>query len=321
MTDSGKERILVVDDETAIRTLINAVLAREGFETASAATGEEALKLLEQQEFAVLIADIRLPGMDGLELVTRIKKSHDTDVIVVTGDADHHSYEEAVKSGASDFILKPIHNEELVLRLRRVLEERNMRQTRAQMLKDLQKLVITDNLTQLFNSRHFNNQIEIEIGRANRYKHPLSLLLMDIDHFKSYNDEHGHLEGDKALVRIGQIVTSCLRRTDSAYRYGGEEFTVLLPETDVERAGLVAERIRAAVADKVFEPKPQKQARVTVSIGVTQYAPGEETHPFILRADKAMYVSKHNGRNTVTALPPSSTPSASHDAAEAPNPA
>jgi PleD family two-component response regulator len=143
------------------------------------------------------------------------------------------------------------------------------------MMEKLQKLAITDGLTKLHNSRSFYSQIEVEVDRFNRYKHPLSLLLLDIDHFKHYNDTFGHLEGDKVLVRISQIIRSCLRKLDTAYRYGGEEFTVILPETTCEE-----------------------------SIGVTQYSPEEELSAFIQRADKAMYSSKQNGRNKVTALIP-----------------
>jgi diguanylate cyclase (GGDEF)-like protein len=140
------------------------------------------------------------------------------------------------------------------------------------------------------------------VDRFNRYKHPLSLLLLDIDHFKEYNDTFGHLEGDKVLVRISQIIRSCLRKLDTAYRYGGEEFTVILPETNCQEAKTVAERIRNAVKADKFVPEAQKEVTITISIGVTQYSPEEELSAFIQRADKAMYASKQEGRNKVTAL-------------------
>jgi diguanylate cyclase (GGDEF)-like protein len=168
----------------------------------------------------------------------------------------------------------------------------------------LQKLAITDGLTKLHNSRSFYSQIEVEVDRFNRYKHPLSLLLLDIDHFKHYNDTFGHLEGDKVLVRISQIIRSCLRKLDTAYRYGGEEFTVILPETTCEEARTVAERIRQAVKAEKFDPETENDITITISIGVTQYSPEEELSAFIQRADKAMYSSKQNGRNKVTALIP-----------------
>lgn len=171
------------------------------------------------------------------------------------------------------------------------------------MMEKLQKLAITDGLTKLHNSRSFYSQLEVEVDRYNRYKHPLSLLLLDIDHFKQYNDSYGHLEGDKVLVRISQMIRSCLRKLDTAYRYGGEEFTVILPETSCEEAVLVAERIRNVVESEKFEHENgQSTMPLTISIGVTQYTEKEELSSFIQRADKAMYLSKQQGRNMVTPL-------------------
>jgi diguanylate cyclase (GGDEF)-like protein len=170
------------------------------------------------------------------------------------------------------------------------------------MLEKLEKLAITDGLTKLYNSRYFFNQLRNEINRSNRYHHPLALMLMDIDHFKQYNDTYGHLEGDKVLVEIGKIIQSCLRRMDSGYRYGGEEFTIILPETTVEEAFSVAPRIQEALQHTAFTPQPNKIVKVSVSIGVTQYIPDEDISDFVQRADQAMYLSKRKGRNMVSAL-------------------
>jgi diguanylate cyclase (GGDEF)-like protein len=181
------------------------------------------------------------------------------------------------------------------------------------MMEKLQKLAITDGLTRLYNSRSFYSQLEMEIDRFNRYQHPLTLLLLDIDHFKDYNDKFGHLEGDKVLVRFSQIIKSCLRTNDSAYRYGGEEFTVILPETAGEEASTVAQRIRAALEAEPFSPEDGEKVTVTISIGVTEYHAKEELSTFIQRADQAMYCSKRSGRNKVSMLyaeasPESTTP-------------
>jgi diguanylate cyclase (GGDEF)-like protein len=127
-------------------------------------------------------------------------------------------------------------------------------------------------------------------------------LLIDIDRFKDFNDAFGHLEGDKVLVRFSQILKSCLRANDSAYRYGGEEFTVILPETGAEEARTVAQRIRAALEAEHFTPPPGETVSKTISIGVTEYFPMEDMTAFIRRADQAMYLSKQNGRNRVSVL-------------------
>jgi len=296
--------VLIVDDEVGVRDSMQEFIEMAGFKPAIASSAEEALELIRSNSIQVVITDIMLPGMGGLELTRLVKKEYDADVIVMTGYSGDYSYEEAINMGASDFVIKPVRLEELLLRLKRVLKERDLTQERVRMMEKLQKLAITDGLTKLHNSRSFYSQIEVEVDRFNRYKHPLSLLLLDIDHFKHYNDTYGHLEGDKVLVRISQIIRSCLRKLDTAYRYGGEEFTVILPETTCEEASNVAERIRIAVKAEKFDPDSQNDIIITISIGVTQYSPEEELSAFIQRADKAMYSSKQNGRNKVTALIP-----------------
>ena len=294
--------VLIVDDDLSVRNTMDEYIANAGFSTLAASSAEEALELIEKNDFAVVITDIRLPGLGGLELTKVIKQKNGSDVIVVTGYSDDYSYEEAINIGASDFVIKPVRLEELLLRLRRVLKERQLSSERTRMMQKLQKLATTDGLTKLYNSRSFYSQLELEVDRYNRYKHPLSLLLLDIDNFKEFNDNFGHLEGDKVLVRFSQIIKSCLRTNDSAYRYGGEEFTVILPETNGDEAKTVAQRIRSSLESEKFKPIPDKNAQITISIGVTQYYPKEELSAFIRRADKAMYLSKKNGRNRVSVL-------------------
>jgi diguanylate cyclase (GGDEF)-like protein len=278
-------------------------MRRAGFAAESAASVNDALTLLRSSCFDVVITDIEFPdGKGGLDLTQVVKKDHHADVIVMTGYSHNYSYEEAVSRGASDFVIKPFRTEELLLRVRRVLRERELTEERRRMMEKLQQLAVTDGLTELFNSRHFYSQLELEVDRCTRYKHPLSLLLIDIDHFKEFNDAFGHLEGDKVLVRFSQILRSCLRANDSAFRYGGEEFTVILPETGAEEARTVAQRIRAALEAETFCPLSGRPVSTTISIGVTEYSPMEGMDVFIRRADQAMYLSKQNGRNRVSVL-------------------
>jgi two-component system cell cycle response regulator len=296
-------KVLIVDDDAAIRESMNEFVDMSGYQSITAVSAEEALVKLSSENVDVVITDIMLPGMDGLELTDRVKKEYDIDVIVMTGYSGDYSYEEAISKGASDFVFKPVRFEELLLRLRRVLKERRLTQERVHMLDKLKRLSITDGLTKLYNSRYFYNQLKAEIDRTSRYQRPLSLLLLDIDQFKEYNDSFGHLEGDKVLVRLGQVIRSCLRKMDSAYRYGGEEFTVILPETEGDEAATVAERIRSCVSIEKFYPKDQKEKyTITISIGVTEYIHDEEVAIFVQRADKAMYLSKQSGRNRVSCL-------------------
>ena len=299
---SEKTRVLIVDDDEAVRNTMNEYIQAAGYDSEAVSCAEDALELLRKVHFQVIITDIILPAMGGLELTKNIRKNKDSDVIVMTGYADDYSYEGAINVGASDFVIKPVRLEELLLRLKRVLKERELTKERVRMMEKLQKLAVTDGLTKLYNSRSFYSQLETEVDRFNRYKHPLALLLLDLDHFKDYNDSFGHLEGDKVLVRFSQIIKSCLRTNDSAYRYGGEEFTVILPETGGAEARTVAQRIRSALEAERFYPENGKDVQITISIGVTQYKSKEELSTFIQRADKAMYLSKQNGRNKVSML-------------------
>ncbi len=297
-----EHHILIVDDDVSIRDSMHEFVEMSGYRSFVATSAEEALAILKTEMIQVVITDILLPGMDGLEFTDRVKKDHDIDIIVMTGYSSDYSYEEAVSKGASDFVFKPVRFEELLLRLKRVLKERKLTQERVLMVEKLRKLSITDGLTKLFNSRYFYNQLNGEIDRSNRYGHPLSLLLLDIDNFKDYNDTYGHLEGDKILVRLGAVIKTCLRKMDSAYRYGGEEFTIILPETVGDEAETVAQRVRTAVLDEDFIAKNGKKVDITVSIGVTQYCREEDISTFVQRADQAMYRSKQDGRNKVSCI-------------------
>ncbi|MBE0582949.1 MAG: diguanylate cyclase [Desulfofustis sp.] len=161
------------------------------------------------------------------------------------------------------------------------------------------ELSMVDSLTQLYNSRHFYVQLKSEIERSNRYGQPLTLLLLDLDNFKAFNDAYGHVEGDHVLLRLGQVVKRCLRETDSAYRYGGEEFTILLPMTTSRDGVVTAERIRTEFQKEIFSPMSGQEVHVTVSIGLGQYKTKEEMKAFVHRVDQLMYQGKKSGKDRV----------------------
>ena len=292
--------ILIVDDDSAIKESVEEYLSLLSYRVLSASSAEEALEKMETFPADVVLTDIMMHGMDGLELTRIIKDKYEADVMVMTGYSADYSYEEAVKTGASDFIFKPFRFEELDLRIKRVLREAEFKKERTRLLKELEQLAITDALTKLFNSRHFFRQIKMEIERNDRYNHALSLMILDIDLFKNYNDTWGHLEGDKVLMAIGRIINSCMRSMDTAYRYGGEEFAVLLPETRLKKACVVGNRIKDLISSAVFEPQPGIKRSVTVSIGASELKEGEDFTSFIRRTDQALYKSKKDGRNRLT---------------------
>jgi len=165
--------------------------------------------------------------------------------------------------------------------------------------KKYRQLSIVDELTRLYNSRYFYVLLKSEIERSNRYKHPLTLLLLDIDNFKDYNDSYGHLQGDRVLSRLGEIFKSCLRQTDAAFRYGGEEFTVLLPMA-VQAEGIVtAERIRKKFREENFISGSDRGKAITLSIGLAEYRSREDMREFINRVDQFMYQAKKEGKDRV----------------------
>jgi len=168
--------------------------------------------------------------------------------------------------------------------------------------KKYRELSITDDLTKLYNARHFSSRLKRELDRVSRYDHELSLLLLDVDDFKRYNDVYGHFEGDAVLAKLGEVIRAELRRTDSAYRYGGEEFTIVLPETGEDSAMKVADRMREEFESVMTASGQKDMAGRTISVGVTQYMPEENAQSLLMRADKAMYVAKDRGKNQVCLL-------------------
>lgn len=299
--------ILVVDDNEDLRNLIKLALEMGEYSCSAAASGQEALQILSETKMDLVITDIMMPGMDGKQLTHLIREQHEADVIVISGFAENFTYEEIIRWGASDFMQKPVKIAELLIRVKRVLHERTLVHQRNRILEELQEsekrlqqLSITDELTQLYNVRHFQSQLEVEVDRANRYKHPLTLLMIDVDNLKKVNDTYGHQAGDTVLAAFGRIIHRCLRKTDLAFRYGGDEFVVVLPEATAEQSLVVAERVRQELKKEVFFPKAGGAAiPVTASIGVACYREEEDMHTFARRADLEMYGAKKNGKDRI----------------------
>jgi diguanylate cyclase (GGDEF)-like protein/PAS domain S-box-containing protein len=189
--------------------------------------------------------------------------------------------------------------ESIIVNYRDINERKKMEDALLESERRYKELSIIDDLTQLYNSRHFYAQLEREIERTNRYKQPFTLMMIDLDKFKDFNDTYGHVEGDYVLSKLGSVIKQCLRETDSAYRYGGEEFTIMLPMTTSEEGMVTAQRIQTELRKEAFLPDLGKEVSITVSIGVAQYKPKEEIKAFINRADKLMYQAKENGRNRI----------------------
>jgi diguanylate cyclase (GGDEF)-like protein len=246
-----------------------------------------------------------LPGIDGITFTKNVKKQYNLDVIITTGYSSEYFYEDAINNGASDLVFKPIRLNELMLRINRVMRERSLINERDKMIERLRKLSIRDPLTELYNSRHFYAQLEDEIQRSERYLHPLSLIFIDIDNFKAVNDTYGHMVGDQALLLIANKMLTSLRSQDTAYRFAGDEFTIILPETTSDNAKFVADRIRSEMESESLVVFEREITKITLSVGVAEHQRNEKKEQFVHRADVTMYEAKKGGKNNIVVSPKS----------------
>lgn len=273
------ELILIVDDDSYLRETLQKLLEVVGFTSDTAFDGQNALHALSEKKYTILLTDMKMPGIDGMDLIRKVAKDYEINIIAMTGYSEGYTYVDVINAGASDFIKKPFGIEELEAKIRRIITERNLR-------KELNRLSITDSLTDLYNQRHFYARLNEEVTRAQRQRHPISLILLDINDFKLYNDKYGHLEGDEILREVGEIIRRSIREAvDSGYRYGGDEFAVILIDADLEITREISFRIEKAL---------EKKGKVTVSIGYSKYSKGMTVTDLIAEADKELYLKKNN---------------------------
>jgi diguanylate cyclase (GGDEF)-like protein len=298
-----ENKILIVEDDEMISKLMYEFLSRSGYQAITTDSAEEAEKILKEEEIHIIVTDIKLPGTDGMTFTKNIKKKYNLDVIITTGYSSEYFYEDAINNGASDLIFKPIRLNELMLRINRVIRERSLINERDRMIARLKNLSIRDSLTELYNSRHFYAQLEDEIQRSERYLHPLSLIFIDIDRFKAINDTYGHMVGDQALLLIAKKMQASLRSQDIAFRFAGDEFTIILPETTLDNAKFVADRIKSEMDKESLVIFEKEITKITLSIGIAEHQRNEKKEQFVHRADVTMYAAKNKGRNNIAVSP------------------
>ncbi len=317
-----RKRVLVVDDEDTIRGVIEQVLTDDGYEVIEASSGEEALDEFRREPCDLVVTDIYMGKMTGLELLKEIKiLRQEAIVVVMTSNASLETAMSALRSGAYDYLIKPFEDIDLISAVvHRAIDRIQLEEKNRALLEDLRRnaqelenlnarltdMANRDGLTGLYNHRYFREMIEQELSRARRHDRSFSVLFIDIDHFKQYNDAHGHLAGDELLKTLARILQERCRSSTVAARYGGEEFVLLAPETDADGARQFAEILRDAVEKYPFPGREtQPLGSVTLSLGLATFPQdGQDTTQLIDHADKALYVSKHNGRNAVTAWEP-----------------
>jgi diguanylate cyclase (GGDEF)-like protein len=280
--DRNKERILIVDDDQRICEVLCELMIALDFPCESTITGHAALKKLENGDFSVLLVDMKMPEMNGVELIRLARENRpDLTIIAMTGYAEDYRYVDIINSGANDFIKKPIDTGELEAKLVRNLSERNLR-------KELSRLSMTDSLTGLYNQREFYVRLKQEIVRSVRQKHPLGLILVDLDNFKEYNDRYGHVAGDAVLRSVGRAINKSIREgVDTGFRYGGDEFAVILIDSDRTIADDIGKRIRQAI---------DENGRVGASVGDAIYSDRMSLTEFVSTADSNLYKVKSRSR-------------------------
>ena len=293
--------MLVVDDSRLVRAMVAGYLRAAGYEVDEAADGASALATVAAHAHDVVITDLNMPGIDGFQVLSETRRTAPgVEVIILTGAhaADIGAAVRALRMGAHDYLTKPPESpEEVVLTVERAIEKQQLRETNRRLLEQLEALSLTDALTGVPNRRSYEAALEREIARAQRHQHALSLALLDIDHFKRVNDTYGHQNGDEVLKSFARTVTRVLRKGDSLYRYGGEEFVVLLPHADAVGAGIAARRIIGAVAAAPIQLGATTLA-VTASAGVACLDPSMgDGLALVGRADAALYEAKRGGRN------------------------
>jgi len=290
-----KYSVLIVDDEKTNIAVLTSILSGD-YDIIVARDGCDAIEVANEYMPDIILLDIVMPVMDGYEVINTLKaneKTADIPVIFVTGLSDNKEEERGLALGAADYISKPFSPAIVKLRVRNQIEI-------LRHIHTIEHLSLTDQLTGINNRRSFDHLMSAEWKKSKRERLPISLLMLDIDRFKNYNDTHGHQQGDNALQTVAKAFTQTLKRPgDFAARWGGEEFIVLLPNTDSRGALEIAEQIRRHIENMdVFCNEGQAAAKITLSVGVNTWTQGHCTiDAFITGADKALYAAKNGGRN------------------------
>jgi len=298
--------ILVIDDSESVRKKIKSILKKAQlveycFEAKS---GLEGFKMLMEKKVDLVICDVVMPVFDGFKFLISKSQRPEFDeipVIMLTSEEDVSKKIKGLEQGASDYVTKPFDEGELIARVKVHLKIKYLQDELRQKNVLLKELSGTDELTQMNNRRRFMEHFSNEFARAHRYKHSLSFVMLDVDYFKQINDRYGHLVGDRVLIEVAGVMKTSMRAADIIGRYGGEEFALLLPETNLQGALPYAERIRKEIELHNFPLEGSGTLKLTVSGGIGAFpeTAAETVDELLRKADEALYRAKGNGRNRI----------------------
>lgn len=314
----AKKRVLIVDDDVSILGVVSEVLEDDGYTVTTASSGEEALDILRDNQFSLVMSDIRLPGINGVEVLEHIKRiSPRTNVIIITSHASLDTSIDAIKHGAYDYLLKPFEDLSLISSAaKRAIESYELELERSQLIRSLKLsnkelarlngvlhgLAVRDGLTDLYNHRYINELLDKHIAKSVVEGVDLALIFIDVDKFKIFNDQYGHQNGDILLRELSALMRENVRNKDVVARWGGEEFVIVSPNTDEKTAVLLADALRGSIAAHAFmtDMMPSNPT-ITISAGVATLAKHGNKAALIEAADGALYQAKKDGRNLVCA--------------------
>ncbi|MGI9262463.1 MAG: diguanylate cyclase [Woeseiaceae bacterium] len=309
-------RVLIVDDDASILGIVSEVLEDDGYTVTTASSGEAAMDILRENQFSLVMSDIRLPGINGVEVLEHVKRvSPRTNVIMITSHGSLDTSIDAIKHGAYDYLLKPFEDLSLISSAaKRAIGSYNLELERSQLIRSLKLsnkelarlngvlhgLAVRDGLTDLYNHRYINELLDKHIAKSVVEGVDLALIFIDVDKFKVFNDQYGHQNGDILLRELSALMRENVRNKDVVARWGGEEFVIVSPNTDERTALLLADSLRGSIEAHAFlKDVMSTSPKVTISAGVGSLSKFGTKAALIEAADTALYQAKKDGRNLV----------------------